>query len=109
MKYSFFFHYNKPASREQKKPVISVHYKDQCFLVENIVCNVPTKGKLNKRQPYFVMDRVYICDNCGLEIDRDFNASVNLEKYTVSSTEINAYGEVSSGSKCIRTKLTSMK
>lgn len=25
-------------------------------------------------------DRVYKCNNCGLEIDRDFNASINLEK-----------------------------
>ena len=26
-------------------------------------------------------DRVYKCDNCGLEIDRDFNASINLMNY----------------------------
>ena len=25
-------------------------------------------------------DRIYKCDNCGLEIDRDYNASINLEK-----------------------------
>ena len=25
-------------------------------------------------------DRIYKCSNCGLEIDRDYNASVNLEK-----------------------------
>ena len=25
-------------------------------------------------------DRVYKCSNCGLEIDRDYNASINLEK-----------------------------
>jgi putative transposase len=24
-------------------------------------------------------ERVFRCDNCGLEIDRDFNASINLE------------------------------
>ena len=28
-------------------------------------------------------DRVYKCNNCGLEIDRDFNASINLEKAQV--------------------------
>ncbi|RTK96782.1 MAG: transposase [Neisseriaceae bacterium] len=44
-------------------------------------------------------DRVFECDSCGLEIDRDLNASYNLESYTVSSTGINAYGEVSSGLK----------
>ena len=26
--------------------------------------------------------RVYRCDKCGLEIDRDLNASINLKKYT---------------------------
>ena len=26
-------------------------------------------------------DRIYKCDNCGLEIDRDYNASVNLSNY----------------------------
>ena len=27
-------------------------------------------------------DRVYVCEECGLEIDRDFNASVNLMNYS---------------------------
>lgn len=27
-------------------------------------------------------DRIYKCDKCGLEIDRDYNASINLSKYT---------------------------
>ena len=26
--------------------------------------------------------RTYKCDVCGLEIDRDFNASINLKNYT---------------------------
>lgn len=33
-------------------------------------------------------DRVYTCDNCGLEIDRDLNAAINLKnarEYTVAS------------------------
>ena len=28
-------------------------------------------------------DRIYKCSNCGLEIDRDYNASINLEKAKV--------------------------
>ena len=28
-------------------------------------------------------DRIYKCSNCGLEIDRDYNASINLEKTQV--------------------------
>lgn len=27
-------------------------------------------------------DRTYVCSNCGLEIDRDYNAAINLMKYT---------------------------
>lgn len=52
-------------------------------------------------------DRTFVCDSCGLEIDRDLNASLNLESYTVSSTGINAYGEESSGLACSKTKLSS--
>lgn len=53
--YSFFYHYNKPASKARGKPVISIHYRNQCILVSNIICEVHTKGRLNKRQPYFVV------------------------------------------------------
>lgn len=51
----FFFHYNKPASQKAGKPIISIHYKKQCILVENIVCNVKTWGHVNNRQPKFVI------------------------------------------------------
>ena len=38
-------------------------------------------------------ERTYICNECGLEIDRDLNASLNLCRYgTVSSTGINVCG-----------------
>lgn len=37
-------------------------------------------------------ERVYSCD-CGFVMDRDLNASINLETYTASSAEFNAYGE----------------
>lgn len=29
-------------------------------------------------------DRIYRCTECGLEIDRDFNAALNLEKYVAN-------------------------
>ena len=43
--------------------------------------------------------RTFVCGSCGLSIDRDLNAAINLEKYVaVSSTEtLNACGEGSSG------------
>ncbi len=52
---TFFFHYNKPASRTAGKPVISVHWCGRCVLVDNVDCRVPVKGRIKKRQPYFVM------------------------------------------------------
>lgn len=52
-------------------------------------------------------DRTFVCEKCEFIKDRDLNASCNLESYTVSSTEINAYGEVSSGLRRSQVKLTS--
>lgn len=41
--------------------------------------------------------RVFRCQACGFELDRDENAARNLAFYTVSSTEIYACGEEGSG------------
>ena len=45
----FFFHYRKMDGR------MSVHYKQQCFVVDDVECNVPVKTKRNNRQPRLVM------------------------------------------------------
>ncbi len=52
---SFFFHMNKPASLKMGRPVVSLHYCGKCYLVNNVVCNTPTRGRLRKKQPVFVM------------------------------------------------------
>lgn len=52
---SFYLHYNKPASQRTGSPKISVHHDKTCYIVDNVVCDVPTTGKINKRQPIFVM------------------------------------------------------
>ena len=36
----------------------------------------------NIKKDLKLSDRVYICDKCGLEIDRDLNASINLMNYS---------------------------
>ena len=37
----------------------------------------------HKKNDLKLKDRVYHCDNCGLTIDRDFNAALNLCRYVV--------------------------
>ena len=54
-KYAFSFHYNKPASRAAGKTILTVHYRDKCYLVEDLECNVPTKVRHRKTQPYCVL------------------------------------------------------
>jgi len=43
-------------------------------------------------------DRVFECDECHLQIDRDLNAAINLLNSTVSSTGFQACGEEGAGS-----------
>ena len=38
----------------------------------------------NIKKDLKLSDRIYKCDECGLIIDRDFNAALNLEKYVVN-------------------------
>lgn len=51
----------------------------------------------SKKDALKLSDRIYECGVCGLSIDRDFNASLNLKQfYTASSAGINACGDGSS-------------
>jgi len=54
-KYSFFYHYNKPASKAAGRPQLSIHYRKQCHIVDSIECFVPTKSKIRKSQPHVVI------------------------------------------------------
>lgn len=54
-KYSFFFHYNKPASRSAGKNILTIHYRGVCHLVEQIECSVPIKTRNRKSQPRCVL------------------------------------------------------
>jgi putative transposase len=46
-----------------------------------------------KKDILTLSERVFCCENCGLTIDRDVNAAMNLKNNTVSSTGINACGD----------------
>jgi len=54
-KKSFWFHYNKPESRKLGKPQITVHFAGVCHIVDNIICDAPTVGRIRKTQPHWVM------------------------------------------------------
>lgn len=54
----------------------------------------------NVKETLLLSERVYNCDNCGLKIDRDLNASLNIKqtgikipKETVENTSINLVNE----------------
>jgi hypothetical protein len=49
MTYRFFYHYNKQAK------CLTVHFKGACLPTDDLVCDVPTQSKHNKRQPRVVI------------------------------------------------------
>ncbi len=64
-----WFHFNKPASLSKGKPQISIHYNKTCYIVDNVVCQIPTYGHIQKCQPRFIMkakcNKFEIKDNVG--------------------------------------------
>ncbi|RKZ75216.1 MAG: transposase [Candidatus Parabeggiatoa sp. nov. 1] len=61
----------------------------------------------NKKAELKLSERVYRCDSCGLELDRDLNAAINLKNVlnTGSSSEINACGQDGSVAACCDNQL----
>lgn len=53
--WTFYLHYNKPASQAAKRPLMSVHFRDRCHIVDGIQCDRPTYTKHSKRQPRVTM------------------------------------------------------
>ncbi len=66
MKWRFFYHFNK----QHKK--MSIHYRNQCYIVNDVVCEVPCETKWNKRQPRLAMQgfarNLTIKNNIGILI-----------------------------------------
>jgi hypothetical protein len=44
-----FFHYFR------QKKAMSVHFRDKCYVVQDVDCRVPVETKWNKRQPNLIM------------------------------------------------------
>lgn len=64
---AFWYHYNKPATQKAGKPQITLHFKNTCHIVDNIVCKVKTSGRVRKTQPRWVIagraNQISIKDN----------------------------------------------
>lgn len=52
---AFFYHYNRTATARRGKPTLTVHWQGACHLVDNIVLQVPTAGRIRKTQPRVVI------------------------------------------------------
>ena len=46
-----------------------------------------------KKDNLTLSDRVFCCENCGLVIDRDLNAAINLEEEFAAGSAVTACGE----------------
>ena len=51
----FWFHYNKPESKKQGRPVLTVHWKGSCIPVNSIKCRVQTETHERNSQPHCVV------------------------------------------------------
>jgi hypothetical protein len=62
-KYRFFYHYNKIHNK------ITIHFKNRCILVKNLICKVPVESKWNDKQPRLIIrgfcENVKIKENIG--------------------------------------------
>lgn len=51
----FWYHYHKPESLRQRRNVLSVHWRKQCFIVYAIDCHVRSYSVDRKTQPRCIM------------------------------------------------------
>jgi|LauGreDrversion2_6_1035139.scaffolds.fasta_scaffold122493_1 dihydroneopterin aldolase len=73
MKTRWFMHYNKPESRRKGHAVMTLHYKDVCHLVRNVVVNTPCESHERTNQPRCVI-RGWATD---VVINKDGVATIN--------------------------------
>lgn len=73
-------------------------YGSRVIVADRFYPSSKTCSMCDSVQEIGLSDRTYACAACGLEIDRDLNAAINLEKVAASSAEtLNACGEESAG------------
>lgn len=66
-KYTFFYHYNKPASKAAGKNKLTLHWKKKCIIVDKIFCFVDSRTVDRKIQPRCVIKgQAEFCDISNL-------------------------------------------
>jgi putative transposase len=81
--------YLSKAVKEQefRKSRTQIEYKSVLYGFEVVAAPrfYPSSKKCSRcgciKKDLKLSDRIYVCENCGLVIDRDLNASINLENY----------------------------
>ena len=53
--FRFWFHYNKPMSRQMDMAVWTVHWRNKCWHALNIKCSVDTETHARNSQPHAVV------------------------------------------------------
>ena len=71
-----FYEFRRQMEYKCEDRGIKLQFADR-FYPSSKTCSCCGSVKSNLK----LSDRTYICDECGLVIDRDFNASLNLERY----------------------------
>lgn len=51
----FWYHYNKPESRRSERNCLTVHWNDECILVNSVKCHVATESYDRRSQPYCII------------------------------------------------------
>lgn len=81
-------HLSKAIQQQEfRKCRTQLEYKCKLNNIELVVANryFPSSKRCsccgNIKKNLKLKDRIYHCNECGIELDRDFNASKNLEKY----------------------------
>lgn len=80
---SGFYYFKTRLIEKCKMYSVEIHLADKYFASSKICSCCGTKKK-----NLLLSDRTYVCDSCGVSIDRDLNAAINLlemksKKYTI--------------------------
>ena len=58
-----------------------VRYGSKLVMADRFFPSTQLCSNCGNTQPMPLSERVYKCSCCGIEVDRDWNASLNLERY----------------------------